>query len=100
DQFLKDLLGLTHDGEQLVKSHQVVVLDMNGVDDEVVELVSSVLARMIFQHLRKADPRNQFPVHLVLEEAHRYIAERPSRFSIDASRVFERIAKEGRKYGM
>ena len=100
NQFLKDLLGLTDDGERLVKAHQVVVLDMNGVDDEVVELVSSILARMIFQHLRKADPRNRFPVHLVLEEAHRYIAERPSRYSIDASRIFERIAKEGRKYGM
>jgi len=100
EQFLKDLLGLKHDDEKLVKSHQVVVLDMNGVDDEIVELVSSVLARIIFQHLRKADPRNKFPVHLVLEEAHRYIAERPSRYSIDASRIFERIAKEGRKYGM
>ena len=40
------------------------------------------------------------PVHLVLEEAHRYVAERPSRHAIDASRIFERIAKEGRKYGV
>jgi uncharacterized protein len=50
--------------------------------------------------LRHADPRNAFPVHLVLEEAHRYIAERPSRYAVDASRIFERIAKEGRKYGL
>ncbi len=100
EEFLKNLLGLQQEGEHLIKTHQVVVLDMNGVDDEIVELVSSVLARMIFQNLRKADPRNKFPVHLVLEEAHRYIAERPSRYSIDASRIFERIAKEGRKYGM
>ena len=100
NKFLKELLGLTDDGDKLVKTHQIVVVDMNGVDDEIVELVSSVLARMIFQHLRKADPRNKFPVHLVLEEAHRYVAERPSRYSIDASRIFERIAKEGRKYGM
>lgn len=98
--FLKDILGLSQDGDALVKRYQVVVLDMNGVDDEIVELVSSVLARMVFQQLRKADPRNKFPVHLVLEEAHRYIAERPTRYSIDASRIFERIAKEGRKYGM
>ena len=97
---LPTLLGLDENDGRLVKVHQVVVLEMNGVDDEVVELVSSVLARMVFQHLRKADPRNKFPVHLVLEEAHRYIAERPSRYLIDASRIFERIAKEGRKYGM
>lgn len=100
ERFLHQILGLEHNGERLSKSHQVIVVDMNGVDDEVVELVSSVLARMIYRVLRKADPRNKFPVHLVLEEAHRYVAEKPSKFSIDASRVFERIAKEGRKYGM
>lgn len=50
--------------------------------------------------LRKADPRNRLPVHLILEEAHRYVAEKPTRHAIDASRIFERIAKEGRKYGM
>ena len=55
---------------------------------------------MTFRLLRIADPRNRFPVHLLLEEAHRYIAERPSRYSIDASRIYERIAKEGRKYGL
>lgn len=98
--FLKDIVGLANEGNGFAKSHQVIVLDMNGVDDEIVELVSSVIARMIFQQLRKADPRNRFPVHLVLEEAHRYISERPSRHAVDASRIFERIAKEGRKYGM
>jgi hypothetical protein len=40
------------------------------------------------------------PVHLILEEAHRYISERPSRFAIDAGITFQRIAKEGRKYGV
>lgn len=47
-----------------------------------------------------ADPRSRFPVHLLLEEAHRYVAEKTSRFAIDASKVYERIAKEGRKYGL
>ncbi len=54
---------------------------------------------MIFERLRRASPRNRFPVHIILEEAHRYIAEKPSRYAIDAGRNFERIAKEGRKYG-
>lgn len=99
-EFLHDLLGVQVADGSLRKTDQVIVIDMNGVDDEVVELVSAVIARMIFRLLRRADPRNKFPVHLVLEEAHRYVAERPSIFSIDASRIFERIAKEGRKYGM
>ena len=98
--FLTDLLGLTTIDGTLVKRHQIVIVDMNAVEDEVVELVASVLARMTFRLLRQAEPRNRFPVHLLLEEAHRYIAERPSRYAIDASRIYERIAKEGRKYGL
>lgn len=99
-EFLRALFGLeTRDG-RLEKNHQIIVVDMNSVEDEVVELVASVLARMAFRTLRHADPRSRFPVHLLLEEAHRYVAEKPSRFSIDASKVYERIAKEGRKYGL
>jgi hypothetical protein len=73
---------------------------MNEAPDEVVEVASSVMARLIFERLRKAEPRNRLPVNLVLEEAHRYIAERPAGHAIDSSKVFQRIAKEGRKYGL
>lgn len=98
--FLQSLLGLEVRDGRLEKSNQIIIVDMNAVEDEVVELVASVLARMAFRTLRHADPRSRFPVHLLLEEAHRYVAEKPSRFSIDASKVYERIAKEGRKYGL
>lgn len=98
--FLQKLVGLVSVGSQLVKRNQIIIVDMNSVEDEVVELVASVLARMVFRLLRQAEPRNRFPVHLLLEEAHRYIADAPSRFAIDASRIYERIAKEGRKYGL
>jgi len=101
EEFLSSLLGL-HPiaGGGFTKAAQIVILDMNAVEDEVVELVSAVIARMIFRLLRQAEPRNRFPVHLVLEEAHRYIASTPSRHAVDASRIFERVAKEGRKYGL
>ena len=98
DNFLKELLGIERAG-QGNQQDQIIVIDMNAVDDEVVELVSAVIARMVFRLLRRADPRNNFPVHFILEEAHRYIAERPSRYALEASKIFERIAKEGRKYG-
>ncbi|SLN72280.1 ATP-binding protein [Oceanibacterium hippocampi] len=98
--FLEGLLGLTSGDGHPIKRHQIIIVDMNAVEDEVVELVASVLARMTFRLLRQAEPRNRFPVHLLLEEAHRYIAATPSRHAIDASRIYERIAKEGRKYGL
>jgi DNA helicase HerA-like ATPase len=98
--FLAELVGLEATGEGFAKRYQVIIVDLNAVEDEIVELVSAVVARMLFRLLRRAEPRNRFPIHLLLEEAHRYIASTPSRFSIDATKIFERIAKEGRKYGM
>ncbi len=83
-----------------MKVDQITIVDMNAVEGEIVELMASVLALMIFRLLHQAAPRSRFPVHLLLEEAHRYIARTPSCYSIDASRIYERIAKEGRKYGL
>lgn len=97
--FLKEILGID-DTLGLDKQSQLIVINMNSVDDEIVELVSAVIARMIFRLLRRANPRNHFPVHFILEEAHRYIADKPSKYAVEASRIFERIAKEGRKYGI
>lgn len=79
---------------------QIIVLDMNEAADEIVEVVTAVISRLLFERLRRLEPRNGYPVHLILEEAHRYVAEKKSSFAIDAGRVFERIAKEGRKYGL
>ena len=79
---------------------QICVIDLNDASDEVVDVSSAVVSRLIFDRMRHAESRNKMPVHLVLEEAHRYIAEKPSSFAIDAVTFFERIAKEGRKYGV
>lgn len=100
DRFVETFLGIDRRDGQFHKSAQVIILDMNEAADEVVEVASAVMARLVFDRLRRAEPRNRLPVNLILEEAHRYVAEHPSRYAIDASRIFERIAKEGRKYGM
>lgn len=99
-RYVDRLLGLVADGNSYRKDRQICVIDLNDASDEIVELASAVVARLIFDRMRRADPRNSVPVHLVLEEAHRYISERPSRFAIDAGVTFQRIAKEGRKYGI
>lgn len=98
--YVDRLLGLQNVGGRYQKKRQICVVDLNDASDEVVELATSVVARLVFDRMRRADPRNKMPVHLILEEAHRYISERPSRFAIDAAQTFQRIAKEGRKYGV
>lgn len=99
-QFVERCIGLSRHEARFRKSAQIIILDMNEAPDEVVEVASAVISRLIFDRLRKAEPRNRMPVNLVLEEAHRYMAERPSGYAIDAGRIFQRIAKEGRKYGL
>lgn len=99
-QFVERCVGLSRQEGKFKKSAQLIVLDMNEAGDEVVEVAAAVIARLIFDRLRRAEPRNRTPINLVLEEAHRYVAERPSGYAIDASRIFQRIAKEGRKYGL
>lgn len=97
--YVDRLLGITIDNGRYKKERQICIIDLNDASDEIVELASAVVARLIFDRMRRADPRNAMPVHLILEEAHRYISEKPSRFAIDAGITFQRIAKEGRKYG-
>jgi len=97
--FVDHIIGIAKDGEGYRKLRQLCVIDLNDASDEIVELASAVVSRLIFDRMRRATPRNRMPVHLILEEAHRYISERPSHFAIDAGITFQRIAKEGRKYG-
>lgn len=97
--FVNRLLGISIDEGRYKKVRQICIIDLNDASDEIVELASAVVSRLIFDRMRRADPRNVMPVHLILEEAHRYISEKPSRFAIDAGLTFQRIAKEGRKYG-
>lgn len=99
DEFICDILGLVNSNGNLVKKSQISIIDMNIVDDEIVEIVSSVVARLIFEKLRKTKSRNKFPVNLILEEAHRYISTGGGDYD-EVSKIFERIAKEGRKYGL
>jgi uncharacterized protein len=99
-EYVEHYLGVKREGTARLKSHQVILLDLNEAADEVVELAAAVMSRLIFDRLRRAESRNALPVNLVLEEAHRYISERTSGYAIDASKIFERIAKEGRKYGL
>lgn len=76
--YVDRLLGIAVDGGRYKKERQICVIDLNDASDEIVELSSAVVARLIFDRMRRADPRNSMPVHLILEEAHRYISERPA----------------------
>jgi DNA helicase HerA-like ATPase len=96
DDFINKILGI----DDSRKKTQISIIDLNSVEDEVVEVISCVVTRLIFERLKIMKQRNTFPVNLVLEEAHRYISEHKNTYFGEANKIFERVAKEGRKYGL
>lgn len=96
EEYISNFLGI----KDAKKHSQIITIDLNSANDETVEVISCVLSRLLFERLRNAKNRNKYPVNLVLEEAHRYISTESGKVFGDANRIFERIAKEGRKYGM
>ncbi len=91
------------------KMSQITIIDMSLLPYEVLENVTGLIARLILEFLQRIEKvdgdqgkRGSFPVVLVLEEAQNYIPESDKdkeHISI-SKRVFERIAREGRKYGL
>lgn len=102
DKFKRQMLGLEKkkDQENITKTKQVIIIDLSSVEDEIVEIISCVLARIIYESAKEIQPRNSYPISLVLEEAHRYIGNDPQRTFLRANKIFEAIAKEGRKFGV
>jgi hypothetical protein len=80
----------------------VTIFDLSLVANDVLEHVAALLGRILFDFAVRSQPRAEHPLMLVLEEAHRFIPSRRET-GVAGSRsamVFERIAKEGRKFGL
>ena len=115
---MKPILGVTEDttlaewladyiGKDDAEDGCVSVIDLSLVPTEVVHVVTAVIARMTFEALQRYVKLNgvTLPTVLVMEEAHTFI----KRYKEDAEnqdatavccQVFERIAREGRKFGL
>lgn len=89
-------------GGNKVKS-QITIIDMSLLPFQVLETITGLIGRIILEFLSRfdKDKRGGMPVVIALEEAQNYIPEinRKDRESI-SRKVFERIAREGRKYGL
>ena len=81
------------------RTNQITIVDVSQLPYEVLETFAGLLGRIILEFVANFIPkqRGKYPIVIVLEEAQNYIAE--NKDSI-AKTVFERIAREGRKYGI
>lgn len=80
----------------------IKIIDFSEVPSDILPLMVSLLARAIFTTNQWTERTNRHPIALMCDEAHLYIPERANAGTTDAVSVeiFERIAKEGRKYGI
>ena len=83
-----------------VDGRPVTIVDLSGVPSEIVDVVVSVLCRMIFDFALWSVPAKALPVLLVCEEAHRYVPRQEDAGFEPTKRTISRIAMEGRKYGV
>lgn len=79
--------------------YQIVNINLDDVDDDFAKVITKIYSRLIFEFAKGLKERASIPFHIVVEEAHRYIQNDTDRFLIGYN-IFERIAKEGRKYGV
>lgn len=88
--------------------HNIVVVDLSLLASEVLENVTALIGRLVLELLQRIGEeegmRGKLPVVLVLEEAQNYIREQAAGPDMErqsvSKEVFERIAREGRKYGL
>jgi len=78
----------------------ISIIDTSSMPSEITHVVVSVLARLIFDFAIWARDEEQKPILLVCEEAHRYIPSTNVGEGQSVRKILERIAKEGRKYGV
>lgn len=94
EQYIEKLLT-TIDGTNA----QIVNFNINYVDDRFAKNITKIYAKIMYDYVSSLEDRASFPIHLILEEAHRYVQNDNDRFLLGYN-IFDRITKEGRKYGI
>ncbi len=85
--------------DNIIGDNQLLNIDISSLDDTATEVITKVFSKLLFDYLRTLKPRNSMPVNLILEEAHRFVRTDMD-YGVLGYNIFERIAKEGRKYGL
>jgi len=78
---------------------QVVNFNINFVTDRFAKTLVKLISKILFEYSVRLENRASVPFHIILEEAHRYV-QQDEDLDIIGYNIFERITKEGRKYGI
>ena len=94
EQFVESLL-ISNNGAKC----QIVNFNINYVDDRMAKVITKIVSRMLFEIASNTIPRGSRAFHIIIEEAHRYVIK-DNDIDLLGYNIFERITKEGRKYGI
>ncbi len=94
EQYIKRLM--TVNGNQKA---QIINFNINYVDDRFAKNLTKIYSKLLFDYAKDISLSRTFPFHIILEEAHRYV-QSDRDIEILGYNIFERITKEGRKYGV
>lgn len=78
---------------------QIINFNLEDIDDTLAKVLVKIYTRMLFEFTKGLKVRASIPFHIFLEEAHRYVQNDTDKYLIGYN-IFERVAKEGRKYGL
>jgi len=92
--YIKELLTAANG-----RKAQIINFNINYVDDRMAKNLVKIYSRILFEYLSKIKDRGSLAFHILLEEAHRYIQDDID-IKLFGYNIFQRIAKEGRKYGL
>ncbi len=94
EKYIRNLMTAPNGGKV-----QIINFNINYIDDRLAKTITKIYSKMLFDYSKDGHNRNKLPFHIVLEEAHRYV-QNDSDVEVLGYNIFERITKEGRKYGV
>ena len=81
------------------KKAQIINFNLEDVEDWFAKVVVKIYTKMLFNFTKRLKDRASIPFHIFVEEAHRYV-QNDGDVELIGYNIFERAAKEGRKYGL
>ena len=94
EQYLSELL-IEND-----KKYQIININLEDIDDTVAAVITKIFTKLIFTYSKLVINRASIPFHIIVDEAHRYIRKDDRDTFLIGYNIFERVAKEGRKYAI
>lgn len=76
----------------------LTIINLSTVDDRFAKILTKLFSKLFFTYTTTLENRGSFPINIILEEAHRYV-QNDNDINIIGYNIFDRITKEGRKYG-